>query len=50
MKNKKGEVNYDFSKYGIEISEDSYDLMKRMLSKDPSKRPSAKECLTHEAF
>ena len=33
-----------------QVSKDAIDLLKKLLTKDPRKRPSAKECLGHPWF
>lgn len=42
------DFNFDSSKYTI--SDESLDLLKRMLDPNPDKRPSAVECLDHPIF
>ena len=33
-----------------QVSNEALDLLQKMLTKDPNKRPSAKECLSHNWF
>jgi serine/threonine protein kinase len=41
---------YLFSDIWFFVSEESKDLLRMMLNKDPSKRPSAGDCLKHSWF
>lgn len=50
MRNMKGDINFNFSKYKIKVNEDTMDLLKSMLQKDPRKRISSADALMHPAF
>lgn len=50
LKNMKGIVNFDFSKYNVKVSDETMDLLKKMLERDPEKRISSAEALGHNAF
>ena len=45
-----GLINYIKDKKLFELEDDFYDLMEKMLCIDPTKRISAKECLSHPFF
>jgi len=48
-KNKKCIIDYT-AKALKKISSSAYDLLKKMLEIDPTKRPSAVDCLSHDFF
>lgn len=49
-KNRTGKVNYNFDHLGIQVSEETQDLLKKMLAADPNERISAHEALGHVCF
>eukprot|EP01017_Pseudomicrothorax_dubius_P029922 TRINITY_DN3676_c0_g3_i3.p1 TRINITY_DN3676_c0_g3~~TRINITY_DN3676_c0_g3_i3.p1 ORF type:complete len:377 (+),score=108.13 TRINITY_DN3676_c0_g3_i3:596-1726(+) len=48
IKNKKGEVSYDFESFDHKPTPQAISLLRAMLEKDPKKRISAEDALRHE--
>ena len=49
-KNVECKPNFNFEEFDIEVSNETLDLLKKMLTKDPEKRISAKDALLHSTF
>jgi len=49
--NKNKQCKIDFSHKALKrVSTSAFDLLKKMLETDPTKRPSAVDCLAHDFF